>query len=156
MLRQFFVISICFFLFSGVDAFSGEERDIVKGPIVVTSDTLTADNKAHTALFEHNVVAKTADMTLYADRMLVYYEGDGGEVTRIEATNNVKLHKDSRIITAREATYYAVEEKIVFTGEPRALDGNNVVTGSKMIFFIKDERSFVENSKVFLKSTGDR
>lgn len=128
----------------------------VKGPITVTSETLTTDNKAHTALFEKNVVAKTSDMALSADRMLIFYREDGGEVTKIEATGNVRLFKDGRAITAQNATYYAEEEKVIFTGDPKAIDGDNVVTGTKMTYFIKEDRSQIEKSRVFLKNKKEK
>ncbi len=153
MLKPFFIISFIFFLFSSVTAFCEEQSQAkIKGPITVTSETLTNDNKAHTALFEKNVIARTTDMTIYADKMLVYYKEGSGDVTKIEASGNVRLYKNGRIITSREATYYADEDKVVFTGDPRAVDGENVVTGSIMTYFIAEDRSYVERSKVFLKN----
>jgi len=128
----------------------------VKGPITITSESLTADNRAHTALFEKNVIAKTTNLTIYADKMLVFYKEDGGDVTKIEATGNVKVLRESRIITSKSATYYAEEEKVVFSGDPRALDGDNVVSGTKITYFMIDDRFLVENSKVILKSKKDR
>jgi len=124
----------------------------VTGPIRITSETLTADNKAHTALFERNVVAKTGDMTMYADSMLVRYSEEGGEVTRIEAAGNVRLQKGGRIITAANATYLAAEDKVVFTGDPRAVDGENVVSGETMTYHITEDRSEVKKSRVVLKN----
>ena len=110
---------------------SAEEQKMkVKGPINITSETLTADNKARTALFEGNVVAKTTDMTIYSDKMLVFYKEGSGDVTKIESTGNVRLLKGTRLITSQNAVYYADEDKVVFTGEPRAMDGENVVTGA--------------------------
>ena len=156
MSKRSFIISFCLLSIFHLSAFAAEQKVDVKGPIVVTSETLTADNKAHTALFEKNVVAKTTDMTIYADKMLVFYREAGGEVTKIEATGNVRLLKGTRVITSRNATYHADEEKVVFTGEPRAVDGENVVTGSVMTYFITDDRSYVEKSKVFLKNKKDR
>jgi lipopolysaccharide export system protein LptA len=136
---------------------SAEDQKMkVKGPITITSESLTADNKAHTALFEGRVVAKTAEMTIYSDKMLVFYKEGSGDVTKIEATGNVRLVKGTRLITAQTATYYADEDKVVFTGDPRAMDGENVVTGTAMTYFISDDRSLVEKSKVFLKSKRDR
>lgn len=158
MSRRFFIISILFLLFSASGSFSAEQQKAkLRGPVTVTSESLTADNKSHTALFEKNVVAKTSDMTIYADRMLVFYSESGGEITKIEATGEVKLHKDNRVIFARQAVYFADEDKVVFTGEPRAVDGDNVVTGSKMTYFVTEDRSYVEGgSKVFLKNKKDR
>lgn len=130
-----------------------EQKKASKEPTVITSQMLTADNKAHTALFEVNVVAKKGEMTLYSDTMLVYYseEKGGSNIKKIDASGNVKLIKGERVVTSRFATYYAEpEEHVIFTGEPRASEGENVVTGTKMTYFMKDDRSIVENSKVFL------
>ncbi len=134
-------------------AASAEEKKPESEPTVITSLTLTADNKAKTALFEGSVVARKGEMTFSGDRMLVYYsdEKGSGTITKIEAEGNVKLVKGGRVITAKAATYFtAPEEKAIFTGEPRASDGENVITGTKITYFMKDERSLVENSKVFL------
>ena len=139
---------IIFFLLAS-NVFS-EEAQKIKGPITITSERLTSDNKTHTALFENSVVARTTDMTIYADRMLVYYAEDTGSVTKIEAVGGVKLIKENRVITSKEATYYADEEKVIFTGEPRAVEGKNVVTGSKMTYLLNEDRFLVEGSKVFL------
>ena len=57
-----------------------------------------------------------------------------------------------RVIVAQEIR----KEKVIFTGEPRAMDGDNVVSGTKMIYFMVDDRFLVENSKVILKSKKDR
>lgn len=155
MLKRLLIISILL-LFLPILSNAEDQQARIKGPINVTSETLTSDNKAHTALFEKNVVAKTTDLTIYSDKMLVYYKEDGGDVTRIDATGNVKVLKGSRIITSQSAIYYAEgQEKVVFTGEPRAMDGENVVTGTTIIYLMDDDRYKVENSKVTLKSKKD-
>ncbi len=138
-------------------------------PIVITSQSLLADNAAKTATFVGNVLARKGEATLYAEKMIVYSrkdvdqgrepadsvkpksDQDKGDIEKIEADGNVRLVKGGRVITSRFATYYAdPEERVVFTGEPKAAEGQNVVTGTKMTYFLKDDRSFVENSKVFL------
>jgi lipopolysaccharide export system protein LptA len=156
MSKRFFIISIVLLVLPALTAVAASNTPPVKGPITITSETLTADNSAHTALFEKNVVAKTPNMTIYADSMLVFYTEQGGNVTRIEATGNVRLYKDARVITAQKATYFADQDKVVFTGEPRAVDGENVITGSTMTYFISEDRSYVEHSKVFLKNKEGR
>ena len=154
MLKLLLTVNI-FFLILAALAIAEEPSKKIKGPITVTSETLTADNKQHTALFEKSVIAKTADMTIHADWMLVYYREEGGDVTKIEAKGDVKVYRDAKVITSKEATYFADEEKVVFTGSPRAIDGQNVVSGTKIIYFTKDDRSIVENSKVILKNKQD-
>ena len=156
MSKLLLTVSLCIMQLLPVWASAEAPKEKIKGPITVTSETLTADNKEHTALFERNVIAKTMDMTIHADWMLVYYKEQGGDVTKIEAKGNVNVYREAKVITSKEATYFADEEKVVFTGSPRAIDGENVVTGSKITYFTKDDRSIVENSKVILKNKQDR
>src|SRR5208337_3117356 len=130
-----------------------KENKNVKEPTVVTSQKMTTDQKAKTALFEQNVVTKKGDRTMYADKMLVHYsdEKGGSTIKEIDAQGNVKLLRGDRVVTSKFAVYYAEpEEYIVFTGEPRASEGDNVVTGTKITYFMKDDHSVVENSKVFI------
>jgi lipopolysaccharide export system protein LptA len=139
-----------------------EEKNNVKEPIVITSQSMTTDQKAKTALFEGNVVAKKGDRTMYADKMLVYYSDEKGSsnVKKIEAGGNVKLVRGDRIVISKFATYFSEpEEYTVFTGEPRASEGDNVITGTKITYFMADDHSIVENSKVFIvnkEKTGTR
>lgn len=137
---------------------AGSSKPRVKGPVTVTSETLTADNQAHTALFERNVVARTTDMMMSADWMLVHYSDPGGEITRIESKGNVKVQKEDKVITSGEAVYFTDSpERIVFTGSPRAFDGQNTVSGTKITYYIDGDRSFVEgSSKVIMKSRQDK
>lgn len=145
-----FAIAFCS-LFT--DLSFAQEKKNTQEPTVITSKTLTVDNRANTALFEGSVVARKGEMTLFADRMLVYYSEEEGDssIKKIDADGNVRLLTGERIVTSRYATYFAEpEEHIIFTGEPRASEGENVVTGTKMIYFMADDRSIVENSKVLL------
>lgn len=123
-----------------------------KGPTVITSKRFFADKKASFAVFEGSVIAKNEEMTLYSDKMKVYYNKEG-DINEIIAEGSVKLLKDGGVITSSFAIYNAPEQKITFTGEPRAVEGGNIVTGSRMIYLIDEERSIVENSKVFLEGS---
>lgn len=126
------------------------KADVDSGPIVITSDTLWADSKASTALFKGNVVAKTNDITLRADRMTVHYS-EGGDVRKIDVEGNVKLLKEERTVTSEKALYLSKEEKIIFTGEPMVVEGQNVITGSEITYLIDEDRSVVKDSKVYIK-----
>lgn len=132
--------------------------DFKKGsaePIIVTSKSLSADNKDKTATFEGSVLAKRGDVFLYSDKMKIYYgnEGEQGNITKIEAEGGVRLVRNKSILTATSALYLAMpEEMVIFTGQPRATDGNNVITGSKITYYIKDDRSVVEDSKVIINN----
>lgn len=145
-------------LLPALPSFAETKKAAAKEPTVITSERLTTDNTAKTALFEVNVVAKKGDMTLFADKMLVSYseERGGSNIKKIDAEGNVKLVRGARVVTSRAATYFAApEEHVVFTGEPRASEGENVVTGTKMTYYMSSDNSVVENSKVFLVERKD-
>ena len=139
-----------FFMTGGMVLAESSEIKRIKGPIVITSEKLTAENAAHTALFERSVVARTKEMTLYADKMLVYSDKDTGDVTRIDASGSVQLIKGNRVVTSQDAVYFADGDKAIFTGEPKAVEDGNVITGKKMTYLLGEDRFFVEGSKVFL------
>ncbi len=151
LITYLLLTAYCLLLADITDVFAQEKKTVSKEPTVITSKTLAVDNRAKTALFEGSVVAKRGEMTMFADRMLVYYSEDGGSIKKIDAQGNVRLLREGRIITSKHATYFTTpEEHIIFTGEPRASEGENVVTGTKMIYFMADDRSIVENSRVLL------
>ncbi|MBI5058098.1 MAG: hypothetical protein HZB61_15920 [Nitrospirae bacterium] len=123
-----------------------------KKPVVITSQTLTADSKSNTAVFEGSVVAKTNDITIYSDKMTVFYNNTESKINRIEASGNVRVIKKERAIFSDEAVYLEEEKKIIFKGNPKAVEGENIITGTEIIFFLKDDRAVVEGSKVILQN----
>lgn len=144
---------IVFLVFSVSLGFSEIKKDSDE-PIVITSQSLINDNKAKTATFDGNVIAKKGEVTLNANKMIVYYEEEekGGNIKKIEAVGNVKLRRAERLITAHKATYLPEpDEKVIFTGEPRATEGKNLITGEKITYFLKDDKAVVEKSKVYLR-----
>ncbi len=121
-----------------------------KGPVIITAKSLSADSKAHTAIFSGNVKAKTENMEIFADRMVVMY-GDQGGVERIVATGAVRVIKEGRVITAGKADYTKADDKIVFSTNPRVAEGDTVITGTKIVYYVSDDRTSVTDSKVMIQ-----
>lgn len=133
---------------SAISVTAAEEK-----PIVITSQTLIADNKNNIAIFEGSVVAKSEDIIIYSDKMEVSYNNYQGNITKIRAYGNVRAHKNERVIFSKEATYLGQEEKIVFTGQPKAVEEENVITGTEIIYFFKEDRTIVKDSHIVLKKS---
>lgn len=154
MLKQFFIVSsfiICFIV--NVSLYAAQvSGDTGKKPIIITSETLIADNKNSTAVFEGSVAASTDDMKMYADKMTVFYDNSDSKVNKIVAVGNVKVLNKARVLFSDEAIYLDNEEQIIFSGNPKVVEENNVITGKKIIFFLKDERAVVEGSRVILQN----
>lgn len=123
-----------------------------KTPVVITSQTLTADNKNNTAIFEGSVLAKTDDIEIYSDKMTVFYDNSESKVKKIHAIGNVKVHKAGRVLFSDEAIYIEDEKRIIFSGNPKAVEGENVISGTRIIFYLKDDRAVVDGSRVVLQN----
>ncbi len=154
MLKPFFIINaVLIFLLTCSSAYPASTKTKPeKKTIVITSNTLTADNKNNTAIFEGSVVAKTGDITMHSDKMAVFYDKSENSIDKIHATGNVKVHKNRRALFSDKAVYFDADEKIVFTGNPKAIEGDNVISGTKIIFYFRDDRAVVEGSKVVLQN----
>lgn len=157
MSKVFFTVNkllIIFFILFGISAPAVAAEDAKRPeekPIIITSQMLTADNKNNIVTFEGSVVAKSEDLTIYSDKMEVFYNNSLKQITKIYAHGNVKAIKNDHAIFSNEATYSGQEEKIVFTGNPKAVDGGNVITGTEIVYFPKENRTIVKGSRVILK-----
>lgn len=120
--------------------------------VIITSRNMEADNRAHRAVFSGDVVADMEGTLIQSDRMEVLYNGDSGQVETILCTGGVKVTRDARVILSDEATYSGAEEKITFRGEPRIMEGNNLVTGTLIVYYPKADRLVVEDSRVYMQA----
>jgi lipopolysaccharide export system protein LptA len=126
-----------------------------ESPIVITSDSLIADNKKNTAVFEGSVVATTDTIKIFSDKMTVFYMEDQNRIAKIHAVGNIRVQKDDTFISSDEAIYLEDEEKIVFTGDPKVTKNDNSIAGTRIIYFLKDDRAVVEGSKVLIRNKED-
>jgi lipopolysaccharide export system protein LptA len=136
-------------------------------PISIRSEKMTAKNDENRVIFEQNVVMIKGDLQIRADRVEVFFRRTVGtseqntplvlenqnaqEVYRINATGNVDLKQGTRRAKADQAVYDQGEDKVVLTGNPEAWEKDYRVTGKKMIFFLKEDRSIVEKSQLMIR-----
>ena len=154
MSRLFFTVNcILLVLFMHITCYAANLFDTARDKtVVITSQTLTADNKNNTAVFEGSVVAKTENITMHSDKMTVFYNESENKIKKIHALGNVKVHSKDSAIFSDEAVYLDSEEKIIFSGNPKAVEGENVITGAQITFYFKENRAVVEESRVILQN----
>jgi lipopolysaccharide export system protein LptA len=116
-------------------------------PIDVTADRLSADNARNTVTFEGSVVARQADITLYADRIQADYSREAGAIDRIEATGNVRFVQEGREARSPKATFFNLEQRIVLSGGASLRQGQDTVQGETLTIFIRENRSLVTGGK---------
>ena len=122
-------------------------RELGSRPIDVTADSLSADSTRNIVTFEGNVVARQADITLYADRVQADYSREAGAIDRIEAVGNVRFVQEGREARAPRATFYNLEQRIVLTGGATLRQGQNTVQGETVTIFLRENRSVVTGGK---------
>ncbi|MEW6095227.1 MAG: LptA/OstA family protein [bacterium] len=67
------------------------------------------------------------------------------------ATNSVKItHKDT-IVTASRAVYSEDKKRLELTGNPQVIEGENKLTGRKMVYYLEEDRfEVIEGVKAIL------
>jgi len=124
-------------------AFAADRKDRSNLPITIKSNEMTADNKGKTAIFTGKVVAKQGDVTIYSDRLTIYYGEMKNEVDKIEADGNVRIIQENRIGTASHGVYERALGRITLTVNPKLMQGTDTVVGNIITYFIDDDRSEV-------------
>jgi len=116
-------------------------------PIDIISDTVEANQKQNTITFKGNVVAKQGETTLYANTLVIIYDGNTKKMKEVIATGNVKIVQLERRATSQKATFQQDENRVILNGEVVVREGENVIRGERVVFYVDEERSVVEGGK---------
>jgi lipopolysaccharide export system protein LptA len=116
-------------------------------PIDIQSDTVEASQKQNMVTFKGNVVAKQEDITLYANMVVVYYSPDTKKLSQILATGNVRITQLERRATGQKAIFQQDENKVILEGDAVLREGENVIRGERVIYYVDEERSVIEPAK---------
>jgi lipopolysaccharide export system protein LptA len=142
------------------------------GPLTIRSDTMTVKNRENRAVFDENVVIMKGDLVIMADHVEMYFgpenpSGTGSHeagrtrpvprwenraITKLTASGRVRFEHKNRHAEAGEAVYDQTDEKVILTGDPVLFEEDYRVAGSRMTFFLRDDRSIVESSRVLIRS----
>ena len=139
-----------------------------KSPIRVTADNMIYEPDKNTVVFSGNVEVVRDDFRMWSARLTMYMKerkdaaGEknagnaqngasggldamkAGDLDRIVAEKNVRFRMDTKSGTAQKATWLADKEELVLEGNPVLLDGQNSVTGKRIRYFVRENRSQVE------------
>ena len=119
------------------------------GPIEVISQQMEADQNSRQVVFTGDVVAKRGGMTVYAERLTLYFVEQDKErrIERLEAEGGVRVVDGQRVATGRHLDYFQADEKMILTGDAQIHQGENLVAGDEITLFLRDNRSLVKSGK---------
>lgn len=108
-------------------------------PVEVTSNQLTVDQNAGSAVFTGDVVVVQGEIRINAPEMIVQYiiEPDGTvgtEVDTITATGGVLMVTPSEEAESDQAVYTLARDEVVMTGNVLLTQGPNTINGTRMVW----------------------
>jgi lipopolysaccharide transport protein LptA len=115
----------------------------------VTAERMTFDQRTRTFLFEEKVHVRRCGMLIWCDRLEVINSDGAGKVERILATGNVRVQRGTQHVRAERAEYFAADERLVLTGNPRAWDTEkqHEVSGDEMVVFLPQDNIVVKHAR---------
>lgn len=136
-----------------------------KAPIYISADWMEVDQKQSTITYKGRVVAVQADMTMRSETLKAYYDTELKRMTQIVADGKVNVTQGARVATGDRAVFDDKAKTVTLTGNPVMRQGNNQVSGSKVVYYIEQDRAVAEGdgkvrvqATIFpeeLRSTGD-
>lgn len=116
-------------------------------PIEITAQQLEVLQQQRQSIFTGDVVAKQGEMTLSAEKLIVFLQQDQDQIERLEAIGRVRVVQLDRIATAEKAVFYQLEERLVLSGNAEVTQGQNKISGDEITLYLKENRSLVQSTK---------
>jgi lipopolysaccharide export system protein LptA len=116
-------------------------------PIEITAQKLEVLQVERESIFTGNVVAIQGEMTLSADKLIIYLQKAKDQVDRLEAIGQVRFVQLDRVATAKRAVFYQEQQKLVLIGDAAVTQGGNTISGDEITLFVAEDRTVVKGSK---------
>jgi lipopolysaccharide export system protein LptA len=115
-----------------------------KDPIYITSDWMEVDQKKNTITYKGRVVMVQADMTIRSEALTAHYDPEMKSMSQIVAEGKVNATQGNRVATGEKAVFDDKAKNVTLTGNPVMRQGNNQVSGTRVIYFMELDRAVVE------------
>jgi lipopolysaccharide export system protein LptA len=147
LIPSVFIIALTLFLSSNAGA-----EDDSSEPIHIEADRMISQEQQNSVVFLGNVVAKQGDLVIRTDEMTVFYvpEDDGAgkknssKVKKMICKGNVEITQDDWVGTGKRMDYYAQDRKVILSEDAKGWQGENMVSGKTITYYLDEGRSIVE------------
>ena len=129
-------------------AFQATKQDA----IVITSNWMEADRKKNTITYKGQVVAVQADMTMRSETLTAYYDPEMKQLREAIAEGKVQVVQGDKNARGAKAVFNGKAQTVTLTGSPMVRQGNSEVSGSRITFFIEEDRAVVEGGNERVKA----
>ena len=115
-----------------------------KDPIYITSDWMEVDQGKNSITYKGRVVTVQGDMTMRSDSLTAFYDPALKQMKQIVALGKVNATQGDRVATGERAVFDEPSKTVTLTGSPVMRQGNNQVTGVKIVYFIEQDKAIAE------------
>ena len=115
-----------------------------KDPIYITADWMEVDQGKNSITYKGRVVTVQTDMTMRSDTLTAFYDPETKQMKQIIAEGKVNATQGDRVATGDKAVFDDKAKTVTLTGNPVMRQGNNQVTGAKVVYYTEQDRSIVE------------
>ncbi len=143
------LLAIMMIIYSGF-VFAEESSD----PIHIEADRMISQEDQNSVVFIGNVDARQGEVIIRSQEMTVYYTQDdkksgnsSSQVKRLICKKDVEVVQDDWLGTSDRMDYLAKERKVILTGNAKAYQGQNMVTGKSITYYLDEKRSIVEQDE---------
>ncbi len=112
---------------------------------IITSTEMLLDYDARTVWFQQNVQVEDARLKMDCNTLEVRFS-ENNEIEWIQALGDVILHNEGRKAVAETAVYDMETDEFLLSGNPRIIDGRNMLLGEQIRFWRGSNRMICEPS----------
>jgi lipopolysaccharide export system protein LptA len=135
-----------------------------EAPIHIESNRMTSTEKSNSVVFTGDVDAKQGDVRIRSDEMTVFYnqlesqskqtkdkkkpppqteKKATQQVEKLICIGNVEVTRGEWLGTSKKMLYLSKERQVILTDNAKAWQGQNMVSGEKIIYYLDEGRSEV-------------
>lgn len=121
-------------------------------PIRVEADHMSSLEKDSSVVFTGEVDARQGDVRIRSDKMTIFYTEKAKEavdakvsqkVEKLVCNGNVEITRNDWLGTSKDMVYLSKDRQFILIGDAKAWQGQNMVSGDKIIYYIDEGRSEV-------------
>jgi lipopolysaccharide export system protein LptA len=159
-IMRLLLYTLCLTLCIATSAF-GQENLNTTTPIQIEADRMETSQEKNIVIFSGHVRANQNDLIINADAMTVRYSGTGiqpssttdvpaeglsRQIDKITAKGNVKIVQGDWVAIGDTMNFNSDKRMVILSGNAKAQQDQNVVSGERITLYLDEGRSVVERS----------
>lgn len=131
-------------------------------PIHIAADQMVSSEQTNVVVFKGNVDATQGNLVIESEKMSVYYSeknntagaDKSSKVEKLICKGGVKITQGDWLGKGDQMVYLAKERKVILSGNAKAFQGGNMVTGTTITYFLDEGRSIVDDPDTITSQPG--